>query len=57
MPRLTPEQRDELQRMWREGLPMKVIADAMGMSIKRLDGIVRRDRVRFPYRKPRRGKV
>ena len=54
---LTTGQLACVEGMWREGLSVKRIAEVMGVGHRRVENAVRRDRVRFPYRRPRRGKV
>ena len=55
--KLTERELATIERMWREGVSMKRICEVMGMSYDRLSNVTAKDRVRFPYRKPRRGKV
>lgn len=54
---LTERELSVIERMWREGVSMRRICEVMGMSFNRLSHVTAKDRVRFPYRKPRRGNV
>jgi IS30 family transposase len=47
---MTPDELSEMERMWREGVPIRQIARALHYHHNTVDATARRDRERFPFR-------
>lgn len=47
---LTPEQLDEMERMWAAGVSAQHIADTLGVTKQQVHTTAMCDRGRFPYR-------
>lgn len=47
---MTSKQLEYMERMWRDGLPSKQIARALGVTDSCVRQWASRDRIRFPYR-------
>lgn len=48
---MTEETLNEIERLWRDGVPLKDIADAVGYTKQYVALTVCKDRKRFPYRR------
>lgn len=50
---MTEQELDMLERLWNDGVAVKVIADELGYTVRTINYTVSKDRERFPLRQKR----